>query len=142
MNEQLQRLASYGLACRDGNILMARIGPSSKDDHGKWMLPGGKVEHGEHPRATVIREFKEETGYDITVGPLLDFDAEHRLLTNGTDLHAVFALYEVEITGGTLTPTGHGSVDTCTWHPTPTLTTLPILPPIREMLGRLLPESR
>ncbi|CAM3999310.1 NUDIX hydrolase [Alicyclobacillus pomorum] len=29
---------------------------------GKWCMPGGKIEFGEHPSAAMIREFREETG--------------------------------------------------------------------------------
>lgn len=36
-----------------------------KKTHGKWELPGGKVEFGETPRETVIREVKEETGLKV-----------------------------------------------------------------------------
>lgn len=36
---------------------------SFKSDHaGCWEFPGGKVEQGEDPRQTVIREVKEEVG--------------------------------------------------------------------------------
>jgi 8-oxo-dGTP diphosphatase len=34
---------------------------------GKWCLPGGKLEIGEHPSAAVIREFQEETGLRATI---------------------------------------------------------------------------
>ncbi|AUY52525.1 NUDIX domain-containing protein [Streptomyces sp. CB01881] len=134
--EPLQRFASYGILRRPDAVLMVRIGPSSKDDHGRWMLPGGKVEHGEHPRDTVVREFKEETGFDVAAGRLLDLDAEHRLLSIGIDFHAVFALYEIEVTGGELTHGGHGGVDASAWIPFSDLAGLPILPPIRDALRR------
>lgn len=32
-----------------------------------WDLPGGKMEYGEFPQQTVIREVKEETDLDIKV---------------------------------------------------------------------------
>jgi 8-oxo-dGTP diphosphatase len=47
----------------EGRILLARrAGPP---DEGKWDLPGGFLEEGEHPRAAVIRELMEETGLEI-----------------------------------------------------------------------------
>ena len=32
-----------------------------------WGFPGGKIELGESPRAAVVREVYEETGYRVTV---------------------------------------------------------------------------
>lgn len=38
-----------------------------KTDNGKWALPGGGHEIGESISDTVVREVKEETGYDVEV---------------------------------------------------------------------------
>jgi 8-oxo-dGTP pyrophosphatase MutT (NUDIX family) len=45
-----------------GRVLMIH-----KTDNNKWALPGGGHEIGESIADTVIREVKEETGYDIEV---------------------------------------------------------------------------
>ena len=39
---------------------------------GSWSLPGGRVEHGETLEHAVKRELLEETGYRVTVGPLIE----------------------------------------------------------------------
>jgi 8-oxo-dGTP diphosphatase len=39
--------------------------------NGTWSLPGGAVEAGETLKEATIREVKEETGYDITVGEIV-----------------------------------------------------------------------
>ena len=36
---------------------------------GGWEMPGGRIEPGEDPYKGALREFKEETGMDLTVSP-------------------------------------------------------------------------
>jgi len=38
---------------------------------GLWSVPGGRVEPGETNAEAVIREVREETGLEVTCGPLL-----------------------------------------------------------------------
>ena len=42
------------------------------NDRDEWELPGGQLEPGEQPVDTLVREFAEETGLTVRVGPLLD----------------------------------------------------------------------
>lgn len=56
-----QRLAAYGIARRDGAVLLVRCSDHA-DFPGLWSLPGGGVDHGEHPLDTVVREFREALG--------------------------------------------------------------------------------
>ena len=58
-------VAACALVDPDGRVLIARR-PEGKPMAGLWEFPGGKVEPGELPEATVIRELKEELGIDIT----------------------------------------------------------------------------
>ncbi|MBO0609350.1 NUDIX hydrolase [Myceligenerans salitolerans] len=46
----------------DGRVLMIH-----KTDNDRWALPGGGHEPGESIADTVVREVKEETGYDVEV---------------------------------------------------------------------------
>ena len=40
-----------------------------RNDRNEWELPGGRPEPGESPDQTLTREFLEETGLHVTVGP-------------------------------------------------------------------------
>jgi ADP-ribose pyrophosphatase YjhB (NUDIX family) len=51
---------------RGGNLLLVR----EKED-GLWTLPGGWADIGDSPSAAVVREVKEESGYDIRARKLL-----------------------------------------------------------------------
>ena len=55
-----------GVCVRDGRVLLLR------NERDEWELPGGKLELREDPAACVRREIQEETGWTITVGPILD----------------------------------------------------------------------
>ena len=50
-------------------ILLVKRAPHISNGN-KWALPGGYVDRGEFINDTAIREAREETGYDIDLGPL------------------------------------------------------------------------
>ena len=52
--------------CRDGKVLLAQR-PPGRELAGMFEYPGGKVEPGERPEASLCRELQEELG--ITVAP-------------------------------------------------------------------------
>jgi 8-oxo-dGTP diphosphatase len=58
---QIVLVAACALIDADGRVLLAER-PAGKMMAGLWEFPGGKVETGERPEETLIRELKEELG--------------------------------------------------------------------------------
>ncbi len=57
-------VAACALIDADNRVLIAKR-PANKDMAGLWEFPGGKVDPGERPEVTLIRELKEELGIDV-----------------------------------------------------------------------------
>jgi 8-oxo-dGTP diphosphatase len=57
-------VAACALIDADGRVLIAQR-PQGKSMAGLWEFPGGKVESGELPEETLIRELKEELGIEV-----------------------------------------------------------------------------
>lgn len=71
-----QRLGAYVVCRRADTVLLTRLSAVTTAA-GRWTLPGGGVEHGEHPRDAALREAYEETGLQVRLGRLLDVDSSH-----------------------------------------------------------------
>ena len=56
-------VAACALVDSDGRVLIAQR-PEGKPMAGLWEFPGGKVEAGETPEETTIRELREELGIE------------------------------------------------------------------------------
>jgi 8-oxo-dGTP pyrophosphatase MutT (NUDIX family) len=81
----LVRRAARVLAVSDrGRVLMLRGGDPARPGTHIWHAPGGGVEPGEDDRGAAAREFLEETGRAVEIGPLvwdrdLEFSFNHQL---------------------------------------------------------------
>jgi 8-oxo-dGTP diphosphatase len=86
---KLVLVAACALIDPDGRVLIAQR-PQGKAMAGLWEFPGGKVEPGEQPETTLIRELKEELGIDVKKECLapLTFASHHY-----PDFHLLMPLY-------------------------------------------------
>ena len=57
-------VAACALIDADNRVLIAQR-PEGKPMAGLWEFPGGKIEAGERPEQTLIRELHEELGIDV-----------------------------------------------------------------------------
>lgn len=64
-------VVSAAVVFREGRVLMTQR-PAKTHLAGKWEFPGGKVEKGEDPKVTVVRECLEECGIHIAVNHILE----------------------------------------------------------------------
>jgi ADP-ribose pyrophosphatase YjhB (NUDIX family) len=55
-----------GVLIEEGGVLLL------ENERGEWELPGGRPETGEDPAECLTREFAEELGATIAVGPIVD----------------------------------------------------------------------
>lgn len=62
---RLVLVAACALIDADGRVLIAQR-PEGKPMAGLWEFPGGKVEQGEFPEHTLMRELKEELGITVS----------------------------------------------------------------------------
>ncbi|WDZ75838.1 8-oxo-dGTP diphosphatase MutT [Ensifer adhaerens] len=82
-------VAACALVDSDGRILLAQR-PEGKSLAGLWEFPGGKVEAGETPEETLIRELDEELGIRTKVACLAPLTfASHTY----EDFHLLMPLY-------------------------------------------------
>lgn len=97
-----QRIGAYAVLTRCGGtgeteILLTQMSARTPIQ-GMWGLPGGGIDHGEHPREAVVREVYEETGLHIEPGSILDVNSVHfhgprpdGLVENYHGLHVIYA---------------------------------------------------
>lgn len=99
------RLSAYGvLFDEQGRVLMGR---DEKMDLG-WNLPGGGINKDETLEQGLIREFEEETGLIVRVGPAVSNRDSFIIMPTGRAVHAVMHFYLVEVIGGELLVAGNG----------------------------------
>jgi 8-oxo-dGTP diphosphatase len=97
---KLVLVAACALIDADGRVLLAQR-PDGKPMAGLWEFPGGKVEAGERPEETLIRELGEELGIAVSEPCLAPLSfASHTY----ADFHLLMPLYVCRRWEGTVTP--------------------------------------
>lgn len=97
---KLVLVAACALVDADGRVLLAQR-PQGKPMAGLWEFPGGKVEIGERPEETLIRELEEELGIVVREPCLAPLTfASHAY----PDFHLLMPLYVCRRWEGAVTP--------------------------------------
>ena len=99
---QVQRLAARALLRRGDEIVLARIAGAGYGTAGTWTLPGGGVDHGEHPETPYVARSGEVTGLDVEPGPVIGV-LSRRFIGAVTPrraggLHAVHLIFAAAVT--------------------------------------------
>ncbi|RZU78126.1 ADP-ribose pyrophosphatase YjhB (NUDIX family) [Micromonospora kangleipakensis] len=133
--EQRRRIGAYGV-CRDGERVLLVRGSAVADFPGAWQLPGGGLDHAEHPEVAVVREFADETGLTVAVTGLRDAVADvTRYPDLGVALHTDRIIFDVTPTGGALRDEVDQTTDLARWCTPAEAAGLPLLPFTAELLG-------
>lgn len=99
MTLRLVLVVACALVDPDGRVLIAQR-PEGKSLAGLWEFPGGKVEAGERPEQTLIRELAEELGVAVEEPCLAPLTfASHPY----DDFHLLMPLYVCRRWNGTVT---------------------------------------
>jgi ADP-ribose pyrophosphatase YjhB (NUDIX family) len=131
----VQRIAAYAVV-RDaeGRLLLV-----CTRDRAEWWLPGGGVEHGEHPEDGVRREVLEETGYAVELRGLREVRSDV-VDGGGVAVHSVRLIYDAVVTGGELRHEQAGTTAEAAWTDAAAVPALALAPnlvtAIRAAAGR------
>ncbi|WP_051065844.1 NUDIX domain-containing protein [Micromonospora lupini] len=88
----VRRVAVYGALWASGSVLVVRD-PGSE----VWSLPGGVVEHAEHPEHAVVRAVAGQTGLTVAVGRLRAVVADVTTRADDVSLHTDRLLFELTV---------------------------------------------
>lgn len=92
--EEIYRVAVRGIIFIDGKLLMI------ENNFGEAKLPGGGIDSGEDDCTALLREVKEETGYDVIRDSIVPFGEieEKRLSVHEPMIwHQISRLYFCEV---------------------------------------------
>lgn len=146
---KVQRVAAYAVVVRGEQILLSRIAERVSASE-LWTLPGGGVDHGEHPSDAVVREAWEETGLHLSVEPSARIYSGHLQSAwrdgRRVDAHAVRIVFSGWVPLDSPEPRVmevDGSTCEAAWIPIADVLSdqVPVVPMVREALNDLRPTQ-
>jgi ADP-ribose pyrophosphatase YjhB (NUDIX family) len=93
------RLAARALIVEEGRLLLVNAYPDGRSD--LWCAPGGGVDAGTDIPTNLAREVREETGLEISVGPLVLVNEFHE---PAGGFHQVDLFFRATVTAGRIMP--------------------------------------
>lgn len=130
--QRRRRIAAYGL-CRDGQRVLLTRGSAECAFPGIWLVPGGGLQHAEHPAHGVVREFAEETGLTVAVVGLRAAVADV-VSWRDVAMHTDRVIYDVAVRSGELTSERRGTTDAARWLTLAEAAALPLMPFTADLL--------
>ena len=132
------RLAAYAVIVDDQDRVLLALWNEPAEP--LWTLPGGGVELTETVEQAVVREVREETGYDVELGELLGVQTlvvppERRESGTGRWLKQVQVAYAATVVGGELTAEVDGTTDEARWIPLADVPGLDRVEQVRRFVG-------
>ncbi|WP_078378955.1 8-oxo-dGTP diphosphatase [Sutcliffiella halmapala] len=129
----MQRVTNC-VVVRDNKVLLLQ-----KPRRGWWVAPGGKMEHGESVKDSVIREYREETGIYLknpTLKGVFTF-----VIKEGNEIVSewmMFTFLATEYDGQNVKESEEGTIE---WHKTEDIAGLPMAPGDFHILDYLIKGS-
>jgi len=118
--------------CRDPSDGLLLVHMSRGLDAGRWTMPGGGVEWGEHPDAAVLRELEEETGISevrhVQVAAIYTHTYQRTAQRPNPPFHHIGIVYEMTPERFELQFEEDGSTDRCEWFTETEARALPLTP--------------
>lgn len=110
----MKRVDVVYVMLRDGsgeNLLMVK---NYGENGSYYTLPGGAVEAGETLQEAAVREAKEETGLDVSIGGLFSVSED---FFEERGHHAVFFIFQGQILGGEISIAFPEEIEEVKWMP-------------------------